>query len=44
VLDTTGAAFADEGDSVCCVGGFAPPGPVSHDTPIFRAGELRVYK
>jgi hypothetical protein len=44
VLDTAGAAFADEGDSVCCVGGFAPAGPVANDTPSFHAGELRVYK
>jgi hypothetical protein len=44
VLDTAGVGFADEGDSVCCVGGFAPTGPVLRDTPIFQAGELRVYK
>jgi hypothetical protein len=45
VLDTAGVAFADEGDSVCCVGGFAPTGPVPHQTPLlFDAGELRVYK
>lgn len=43
VLDVSGSAFADEGDEVCCVGGFAPTGPVRGQTPIFHAGELRVY-
>jgi hypothetical protein len=43
VLDASGAPFADEGDEVCCVGGFAPVAPVRGQTPIFHAGELRVY-
>jgi hypothetical protein len=43
VLDASGTPFADEGDEVWCVGGFAPVGPVRGHTPIFHAGELRVY-
>jgi hypothetical protein len=43
VLDSSGQAFANEGDTVCCVGGFAPTGPVQGHTSIFGAGELRVY-
>ena len=44
VLDTSGAPFAEEGDAVCCVGGFAPGGPVEGQAPVFHAGELRVYE
>jgi hypothetical protein len=44
VLDRSGAPFADEDDTVCCVGGFAPTGPVRGQTPVFDAGELRVYE
>jgi hypothetical protein len=44
VLDSSGDPFADEGDAVCCVGGFAPAGPVQGHTPVFHAGELRVYE
>ncbi len=43
VLDPEGVPFADEGDTVCCVGGFAKTGPVLGEPPIFSAGELRVY-
>lgn len=43
VLDGDGNAFADEGDTVCCVGGFLSAGPVQGQTAIFSAGELRVY-
>jgi hypothetical protein len=44
VLDLSGVPFADEGDAVCCVGGFAPAGPVRGRTAVFNAGELRVYE
>jgi hypothetical protein len=44
VLDVCGDPFAEEGDPVCCVGGFAPTGPVRGGTPVFHAGELRVYE
>jgi hypothetical protein len=44
VLDTSGTPFADEGDTICCVGGFARSGPVPGQTPVFNAGELRVYQ
>ena len=44
VLDASGHPIAEEGDTVCCVGGFLPPGPVRGETPIFYAGELRVYE
>jgi hypothetical protein len=44
VLDLSGTPFAAEGDAVCCVGGFAPDGPVQSQTPVFYAGELRVYE
>lgn len=44
VLDTSGTPFADEGDTVCCVGGYAPTGPVHGQRPVFGAGELRVYE
>ena len=44
VLDAAGHPFAQEGDSVCCVGGFLPTGPVQGETPVFHAGELRVYE
>jgi len=44
VLDASGDPFAEEGDAVCCVGGFAPTGPVQGETPVFHAGELRVYE
>ena len=44
VLDASGDPFAEEGDAVCCVGGFAPTGPVRDETPVFNAGELRVYE
>jgi hypothetical protein len=44
VLDSAGTPFADQGDTVCCVGGFAPTGPVRGQTPVFHAGELRVYE
>ncbi len=43
VLDASGNPFADEGDTVCCVGGFLSTGPVQGQTPIFSAGEIRVY-
>jgi hypothetical protein len=43
VLDNSGEPFAHEGDSVCCVGGFAPEGPVRGGPSVFYAGELRVY-
>ena len=42
ILDASGVPFADEGDAVCCVGGFSPTGPVRGKTPVFDAGELRV--
>jgi hypothetical protein len=44
VLDVSGKPFAEEGDEVCCVGGFLPSGPVQGHTPVFSAGELRVYQ
>jgi hypothetical protein len=44
VLDASGAPFAHEGDSVCCVGGFGKAGPVQGQTQVFHAGELRVYE
>jgi hypothetical protein len=44
VLDASGAPFAHEGDSVCCVGGFGKAGPVRGQTQVFHAGELRVYE
>ncbi len=44
ILDASGVPFAEEGDEVCCVGGFAPAGPVRGQTSIFNAGELRVYR
>jgi hypothetical protein len=44
VLDAAGHPFAEEGDTVCCVGGFLPSGPVRGATPVFHAGELRVYE
>jgi hypothetical protein len=44
VLDGSGTPFADERDVVCCVGGFSPTGPVQGQTPVFNAGELRVYE
>jgi len=44
VLDASGDPFAEEGDRVCCVGGFGKTGPVRGETPIFNAGELRVYE
>lgn len=44
VLDASGGPFADEGDEVCCVGGFGRTGPVRGETAIFYAGELRVYE
>ncbi len=44
VLDVSGDSFAEEGDDVCCVGGFAKTGPVRGETPVFHAGELRVYE
>jgi hypothetical protein len=44
VLDAYGKPFAEEGDEVCCVGGFLPSGPVRGQTHVFSAGELRVYK
>lgn len=44
VLDASGNPFAEEGDTVCCVGGFAKRGPVRDETPVFHAGELRVYQ
>jgi len=44
VRDTSGRAFAADGDLVCCVGGFAPAGPVQGHAPVFAAGELRVYE
>ena len=44
VLDAAGTPFADDGDHVCCVGGFAPTGPLPRPTPVFEAGELRVYR
>jgi hypothetical protein len=43
ILDAAGAPFAEEGDEVCCVGGYAPTGPVRGQSSIFNAGELRVY-
>ena len=43
VLDASGKPFAEEGDEVCCVGGFLKTGPVRGQTPVFSAGELRVY-
>ena len=43
VLDAEGVAFAAEGDTVCCVGGFAKIGPVLDEPRVFSAGELRVY-
>lgn len=43
VLDAFGNPFADDGDTVCCVGGFLNTGPVQAQTPVFSAGELRVY-
>jgi hypothetical protein len=33
VLDGNGTAFAAVGDEVCCVGGFAPAGPIRDDHP-----------
>lgn len=42
VLDASGDPFADEGDAVCCVGGFDSTAPVRGETPVFNAGELRV--
>jgi hypothetical protein len=44
VLDARGSSFAEEGDSVCCVGGFGVDGPVQGQTPVFYAGEIRVYE
>lgn len=44
VLDGSGEPFAHEGDSVCCVGGFALDGPVRGGRGVFHAGELRVYE
>ena len=44
VLDASGYPFAMEGDRVCCVGGFGKTGPVRGETPVFNAGELRVYQ
>jgi hypothetical protein len=44
VLDVSGHSFAEEGDAVCCVGGYLPTGPVRGQTPVFHAGELRVYE
>lgn len=44
VLDTTGRAFAEEGDTVCCVGGYAPTEPVRGQPALFAAGEIRVYE
>jgi hypothetical protein len=44
VLDADGLPFANEGDPVCCVGGYAPPGPIQDTPGIFNAGELRVYE
>jgi hypothetical protein len=44
VLDASGDPFADEGDSVCCVGGFGKSGPFQGQIQIFFAGELRVYE
>ena len=44
VLDASGKPFAEEGDEVCCVGGFLKTGPVRGQTPVFSAGELRVYE
>ena len=43
VLDASGVPFAEEGDAVCCVGGFAPTGPVRGERRVFNAGELRVH-
>ena len=42
--DASGHPFAMEGDRVCCVGGFANARPVRGETPVFNAGELRVYR
>lgn len=44
LLDASGDPFAEEGDSVCCVGGFGKTGPVPGQTRVFHAGELRVYE
>lgn len=44
VSDVTGVAFADEEDSVCCVGGFGHGGPVKGEPQVFSASELRVYE
>ncbi len=44
MLDASGNPFADEGDTVCCVGGFVPSGPIQGQIPVFSAGELRVYE
>lgn len=44
VLDRSGQPFADEGDRICCVGGFVPCRPVRGEAPVFEAGELRVYE
>jgi hypothetical protein len=44
VLDAGGEPFAEEGDSVCCVGGFGHDGPVRGGPRVFYAGELRVYE
>jgi hypothetical protein len=44
VLDGSGDPFAEEGDAVSCVGGFGRTGPVRGETPVFNAGELRVYE
>ncbi len=44
VLDTTGTAFAEEGETVCYVGGYASSGPVRGQTELFAAGEIRVYE
>ncbi len=44
VLDAAGLPFADAGDWVCCVGGYAPRGPTQGTPGIFDAGELRVYE
>lgn len=41
LLDMTGEPFADDGDRVLAIGGFAPS-RVEREEGIFNAGELRV--